>query len=489
MRLPRWLKKTLAGFGILVAVLVLIVFIARASFRRMGTKELERVVARLDAEDPGWRLDDVLAARAKAAPPPESNPAVVAQDVRKKFDPAWEAFRSTRDWGGGPVHNEYPGFWALAWYLQAGTATAEAREAARAGFLRPDIAAQPGGYVPLTVPDNPYSTLLPHAQQTREVFELLDIDARLAALEGRPDRGITAARAGLVATRALGDEPFLISQLVRMAGANVASQSGMQVLAWGEPKAGLAEFQAALRAEAEFPYIEVGLRGERAALDRVFDGLESGKIGARDLTGMMGSRDNPVVIGIGFELYKGFLPGDRAMSLKLFSEMMDAAKKPHHERKRAFADLKYPFADAAGFRYIITKLCLPASQKVAEVSVRTRAQLLTASAAVACERFRQARGRWPESLDEIPADILPPLPPDPYTGRPLQFRRMPDGVLVFALADDLQQNRNFDQRPDPDPLAGIGRGWKLWDPELRGVPGTAAEPPPAVPLPDVDENP
>lgn len=489
MRLPRWLKKTLIGTASVVAVLALVVFVARASFRRMGTKELDRITARLDAEDPGWRLDPLLEARAKAAPPADRNPAEVAKTVRTKFGPEWEAFRGTRDFGGsGAITNELPGFWAVAWYLQAGTATADARSAARTGFLRPELAGRQG-YVALTVPDNPFMTLLPHAQNTREVFELLEIDAKLAALEGRPDRGVAAARAGITATRALGDEPFLISQLVRMAGANVAASTGMQVLAWGEPKdkAELAALQAAYRAEADYPWLLTGLRGERASLDRAFEGLESGKIAPREFLIGTGAQANNPFVGVGFELYRGLLPGDRAMSLKLYTEMLEAAKRPYHEQKQAFAEIKYPYADADGFRYIISKLTLPAGHKVQQATVRTRAHLLTASAAVACERFRLERGRWPESLDEIPADILPPLPPDPYTGQPLEFRRVADGVLIYAQADDLQPNRNTD-RPDLDPLAGIGRGWKLWDPALRGVPGAVTIPPPAPEL-EGDENP
>lgn len=172
----------------------------------------------------------------------------------------------------------------------------------------------------------------------------------------------------------------------------------------------------------------------------------------------------------------------------MLTEMMEAAKKPHHERKAAFAAVKHPFTDADRFRYVVTKLIVPACNKVSEAETRTRAQLLTASAAVACERFRQKTGRWPESLDEIPADILPPLPPDPYTGGPIQLRRVADGVLVFCQADDLHLTaRTVEPGEDRDPLDGIGRGWKLWDPDRRGVMRPANEPLPDGP--DGGDNP
>lgn len=485
--MPRWLKKTLIGAAVTVAVLVMVVVVGRASLRRMGMRELERTVAQLDKDDPGWRLDDVLAARAKAAPPPDRNPAEVARRVREGFSPEWREFRNTRDFGG-PVTNELPGLWATAWYLQARPVTAEAREAARAAFLDPKLADGGQGFVTLTVPDNPFMTLLPHAQNTREVFEILEVDAKLAALEGRPDRGVRAARAGLVATRALGDEPFLISQLVRIAGANVAASAGMQVLAWGEPKDDreLAAFQAALRAEADFPYLLHGLRGERAMLDRFFEGLENGTITADDALGVAGgnAKNNPLVAP-GFALYKGLLPGDRAMSLKIFTELIDAAKKPPHEQRKAMADVKMPFADGDRFRYVVTKMTLPAAQKVGEAALRARAFLLTASAAVACERFRLSLGRWPESLAEIPADLLPPLPPDPYTGGAIGYQKSDDGgVLVFVAADDQERARTFNGVPEEDPLRGVGRGWKLWPPALRGATRPAPERP-FEPEPDV----
>lgn len=477
--MPRWLKKTLIGSAVTVGVLALVVLIAVASFRRMGTRELDRVTARLDADDPGWRLNDVLAARVKGAPPPERNPAEVASRVRETLTPEWKEFRNTRDFGSAYLTNEYPGLWATAWYLQARPVTAEAREAARTQFLRPEIAGGAEGFVALNVPDNPFMTLLPHAQNTREVFEILEVDAKLAALEGKPDRGLTAARAGLVACRALGDEPFLISQLVRIAGGHVAANSGMQVLAWGEPKDDreLAAFQAALRAESDVPYLLRGLRGERAMLDRAFEGLENGTIAPGDMLMIAGGQKNPLVAP-GFALYKGLLPGDRAMALKLYTEMIEAAKKPPHEQKKAIADVKLPFADGDRFRYIVTKLTLPATQKVGDASIRARATLLTASAAVACERFRLSRGRWPESLAEIPADVLPPLPPDPYSGGAIQYRTTDDGgVLVYAAADDLQLTRGGNDVPDEDPLRGVGRGWKLWPPAARGATRPAPERP------------
>ena len=57
---------------------------------------------------------------------------------------------------------------------------------------------------------------------------------------------------------------------------------------------GLAELQAAYRAEADEPYLLYGLRGERAALHRIFDGLESGKLTSRTWRSSASRRQDPL---------------------------------------------------------------------------------------------------------------------------------------------------------------------------------------------------
>jgi hypothetical protein len=62
-------------------------------------------------------------------------------------------------------------------------------------------------------------------------------------------------------------------------------------------------------------------------------------------------------------------------------------------------------------------MILPAIDKMHNVSLRHRAMMRCAGTAVAVERFRQTFGRWPESLAELPKDLLAVVPPDPYDGR------------------------------------------------------------------------
>ncbi len=58
-------------------------------------------------------------------------------------------------------------------------------------------------------------------------------------------------------------------------------------------------------------------------------------------------------------------------------------------------------------------------------------KLILAEAAV--RRFRLVTGRWPQSLDELVGEYLHDAPIDPFSGRPLVYRRTPDGFLLYSV--------------------------------------------------------
>ncbi|MBX9627420.1 MAG: hypothetical protein K2X82_26690 [Gemmataceae bacterium] len=491
------LRGCFVGLMAVVGVLALVVVVGRSAFRRAGDRQLAVVVAKLDAEDPGWRFDAINAARARAAPPDEVNPARVAVGAFDRLNPSpkdgeptppqWDRFLTDTALAG-PVWAAHPALSEFLALYAAWSAAGDAPTAARDELLRPDVSAQPGGFFRHRVmnEDNPYTVLLPDVQKLRTVFALLEVDARVAVLAGDPDRAVRDARATLVAVRAIGDEPFLISQLVRMAGVNVACRTVMQVLAWGEPAEGLAEFQAELLAEADHPGYLIGLRGERAGVDKLFDGLQSGKLGAKDLIYLEGGADRqPQLLQEGaFLLYKGFLPGDRAEALRVLTEYIEAAKLPLHEQKAAVAAVQLPPKPPDSFRYLVTRMIVPAVERVHEAHLRTRGELRAAATAIACERFRRKTGVYPQTLGQIPKDILAEVPADPYTGRPLGYVATDAGVAVTFTADDRPEPF---RRAEENPMAGLGgRGWRLWYPKARGTTRPAPNTPFTPEEPDAD---
>src|SRR5262249_26175974 len=98
------------------------------------------------------------------------------------------------------------------------------------------LAEMSNGRHPLEHRRNPLETLLPSQQKVRAPTTLLHYDPLLRAHDGDMKGAMTACQATLNAARSLGDEPFAISQLIRIACIATGCQTVERVLAQGEPE-------------------------------------------------------------------------------------------------------------------------------------------------------------------------------------------------------------------------------------------------------------
>jgi hypothetical protein len=67
----------------------------------------------------------------------------------------------------------------------------------------------------------------------------------------------------------------------------------------------------------------------------------------------------------------------------------------------------------------------------------------------------------PEFLDKVPTD--------PYDGKPLRYRRLDDGVVVYSIGRDGKDDGGKLDRND-QLRAGIDFGFQLWDVNRRRQP-------------------
>ena len=71
------------------------------------------------------------------------------------------------------------------------------------------------------------------------------------------------------------------------------------------------------------------------------------------------------------------------------------------------------------------------------MNVRLRVTQIRAAIAL----YRKANGRFPESLDALCPDILPSVPIDPFSGKPMRYAKTPDGWKVWSVGmDNLDNN-------------------------------------------------
>lgn len=475
-------RRLLIALAMLFVGSIITLFGARAYFRTTGERDLKAEIARLDAEDPGWKWDDLQATREKASPPEAENSAKVVREVRALTPKEWKIWVSRPkellepSVEPEPPPNRLQPLEDLARDQELLDATREARNAGL------KLRNYPRGYHAVVVNNLPFVESLDETQGAREVINLMKVDAILAAQDGDPVRGLQGARAILNAGRSIGDEPSLISSLVRFAIGNLSVETAMRVLALTDSKESLPELallQAAILAEVDEPILLNGFRGERAVMNRFFTGLNDGTIGAEQLARMGGMKLNtPHRTEVYFR--RAFWPEDQRRYLQLMSEFIAAAKKPYSEQIATVERIERDHRANRDIRYLQHGLVLPLAKKVMEVNIRHRAELVSAAALIACERFRLARGRWPESLAEIPKDLLPAIPTDPFTGEPMKFARLPDGITVYSLPP----KDAFGKKLLTNPLGGNELGWRLYDPPHRGLPLLPRPKPDKADMPD-----
>src|SRR4051794_19401832 len=87
-------RRRLTWLGAALAVLVLAGVAWLLHTQRRDAGRLQRALAELDADDPGWRAEDMLAARAEL--PPTKNSARVVVDVWKMLSRSFPSQDLTR---------------------------------------------------------------------------------------------------------------------------------------------------------------------------------------------------------------------------------------------------------------------------------------------------------------------------------------------------------------------------------------------------------
>jgi hypothetical protein len=341
---------------------------------------------------------------------------------------------------------------------------------------------RPTGHYPVTYPADSFTLRNPHLIKTYSVSDLLEYEAAFAVVVDRsPNRAVRAAHAALNVARSVGDEPNPSAQYLRATCRGRAARIVHQTLAWSEPTEGLAELQAALLAEEEEPVLLYLMRGHRANLHRLFSGLEAERFAYRDMFAEIGVREPTVARPAMFRAYRPLLPGDHAEALRRLNAGVAVARLPVHEQFAASRALR-DHDHSEDVRYPITNFFVRTLESSVTSVLTSRAELVTAAVAIACERFRQKNGRWPRALDEIPKSVLSAVPTSPFDGQPLRYRVYDNRVAIFCrLAHETLRWNEPPEFEDLDAPPGIAFGVRLWNPDSRAQPPKPPDPPPADP--------
>jgi hypothetical protein len=465
----RWLKL---GCAVVAAGLVSSVawlFIDRELTQRSSERELTAVRTELENSNPDWTWERLNAARPH--PPAEKNGAELIPRIKLLTHPDWgKAVRNLES----ASHPETPPNVRYAPAIIA-QVQRDLELSADAVQLARTLKDCPLGHRDVVLPALVFDAPLDETQQTRHVAHLLRWEVEVAVEVGDARRAADGLLALLNASRSVGDEPFPISQLVRIA-VRAVTVRGIERAIAQRSDIPLVELQNALAADAEEPLFLYGVRGDRAAFDRFYENVLNDEIAPEDVL--------PDYTPLSWWRYRTTISADRAATLRCMNRYVEIAHRPVHEQHAILAAVpEIP----TGRRYHLSNLLLMSGSinRFADAYRRSATETRCAVVGVACERFRQQHKRWPESLNDLVPVFLPAVPLDPYNGEPLRYAKLNDGVVVHSVGKWPPKSNAGFGLPDPPeqirPAVGIDYGFRLWDPDRRRLPPLPDRPAPEVP--------
>jgi len=472
MIMKRWLKRgVVAGFVGLILMIGLVMWIRSSRISR-GMEELNVAIAETEAVEPKWRWDDLEAIRYRNIPPEQNIAEILLQlDAAERSLPPREyqpfsaidfAMRDVSDHPNVKLLDDDANVVRYMW-TQLGPMVE----------LFDQLKDCKDGYLPLTITPDWVSTLMPHVQKYRTAFMMCRIQTWLALHDGKMQEAGEMLRRQMTLVASMGDQPSLIGQLVRIAGGAISRADLERILGQGEvPEPLLAELQPMFEAESRYPFFSVGIRGERAGCHHLMTNLHNGSL----TTGVvMGGGTAGMMERFQNWRQKQHMPKNHAFMIRFYNRCIEIGKLPSWEQVEAMKAVTMPPQES---EWVFAGLLLPASEKIHQSEMRQESWLKCASVAIACERYRMKHKRWPTNVSELVPEFCESVPLDTYTGKPLMLRVVKEGLLVYSTGPDLVDDNGTLWKSGSTFEKGLDYGFRLWNPDQRGLP--AKERPPEM---------
>ncbi len=291
---------------------------------------------------------------------------------------------------------------------------------------------------------------------------LLQVDGRLAALEGDAERAAADVSAMLQMAEHAFQQPTLIADLNAMALITRATNLiGSLLEDWPElfSEEALIALSHRFAAAGGGGRLRVELADQRAKFQDLVQRLytDDGHGGGhpvpefleivQSITG--DSKLRPLVVE--HPIFHRLLAmpalsaviADRRDLLREYDEFMALAEAEaalplwEHGESRADQAVMEMMATLAGrYRHLLIALCHPGPNRVGVLTETATQQRDAVLVAIALELYRRDHGDWPASLHELSPQYLPTVPPDRYDGKPLKYRIVEGQPVLYSVGVD-----------------------------------------------------
>ena len=290
--------------------------------------------------------------------------------------------------------------------------------------------------------EDPAAIMLPHLSVVKRLTQVLALRASAELALGQTDQAFEDTRLLLYLTDACKDEPFLISQIVRMAQLALALQpvaEGMNQ--WSDPQ--LRSLQAQIARYDFCADTRRALGAERFWGSAIIEYVHRSRDKLNLIGGISGGQRSGVErVGMLMSIApSGWFAFEQLncsrMADECFMPMIDLANRrisPHlaHLADERIDGLTKRSSAGLYFRHLFfCSLVLPGGSRTAQKAAFAQTAVDCALIACALERYRREHGQYPELLSALQPQFIQKLPHDIINGEPLKYHRTETGQYVL----------------------------------------------------------
>jgi hypothetical protein len=319
--------------------------------------------------------------------------------------------------------------------------------------------------------ESPFMIHLPHLAALKSCAQVLQLRSVAELQIGLADKALDDVRLALQLADKVRDEPLLISHLVRIAMVQLMLQPIWEGLAghkWSDAQ--LAALEADL-GKLDFPGAwRSSLRGELVAQADEAEYLRHNPEKMEELQGLPNLFGGKSEVRLPSGLVAHLIPAGWfyqnqyrcARMLEDYCAPLADAKRGTFSpdlAKRGEAALA---AESSGLFNVYQRLVLPSLAKAAARFAYAQASVDLARTAMALERYRLARGAFPESLDALTPQFIAQVPHDVIGGEALKYSREPNGSFVLCSIGWNEKDDGDEAAFNPDGSLDFQNGDWVW---------------------------
>jgi hypothetical protein len=109
------------------------------------------------------------------------------------------------------------------------------------------------------------------------------------------------------------------------------------------------------------------------------------------------------------------------------------------------------------YNLMFTLLIMPAMTTPFEATGRNVAHRDLVLCAIAARQYEHQHGELPPALADLVPEFLPAVPTDPFDGRPLRMIATAEGLTIYSIGRDRQDDGGSDpeRKGDPDVVVRV----------------------------------